>query len=313
MNIKIQPGETGLLSNTTLRVRIGDACCTLNCRDPEVYNYLSGLYSSFLSDSPAAISMELDIIEKFDQQEISSAESRWTVLRWGPVIAGIYRLSENEAGGPLCTVSVAVEKYLFDPSLGCKIKNLLIPMVYYTVRDRDRNALPAMLVHSCGILRHGKLLLFAAPSEMGKTTVARLCGDEHGQVVNDEMLLLSAGEENAAPTGQGVPIIGGVDRRTNATAPLACVLMLKQSERTSLRRLDRLEAYLRFMRQVIAPRAFNGGSDDTKEMLAETTAFSDRVTKAVPFYELEFTPESGPLWEAIAGLEKTLAGGELSR
>jgi len=88
------------------------------------------------------------------------------------------------------------------------------------------------------------------------------------------------------------------------SAPLACVLLLKQSDRTALNRLNRTEAYLQFMRQVIAPRDFEGRTK--RAMLSQVAEFSDMVTNVVPFYELEFTLNQRALWKTINKLEKSL-------
>ena len=189
-----------------------------------------------------------------------------------------------------------------------------MPSFYYTgLWKKYQDNLPAMLVHACGILRKGKLMIFTGPSETGKTTIARSCGTEHGQVVNDEMLLVSgAGINGAGLITQGVPIIGGVEQRLNVKAPLACVLMLKQAKTTSVRPLDRAEAYRRFLRQVIMPRELVRPDDNTA-MLTEVARFSDLMTKTVPFYELEFTLEKDPLWKAVDEIEESLMKGKAAR
>jgi hypothetical protein len=297
--------------NHQMRVQIGDICCSISCRDGEVFGYLHELYRNFLSECPADIHIELDVVEQFTTQMIDSALSQGKVVGEDYGIVAMYRLPEDEATTMNGAISVTVEKRQFNPRFGFKIMNLLLPPSYYTACSRKHHdGLPAMLVHSCGILRRGQTLLFAGPSEMGKTTIARLCGDEHGHVVNDEMLLISlSGSDSSLLTVQGVPIVGGVAQRLNVKAPLACVLMLKQAQRTSIRSLTRLEAYLRFMRQVIAPRCFNGRPDDTKTMLSRTAEFSDCVTKTVPFYELQFTLDRETLWREVAEVEESLMKG----
>ena len=67
-----------------------------------------------------------------------------------------------------------------------------------------------------------------------------------------------------------------------------------------MRRLDRLEAYLRFMYQIINPAYFR--QTDRRTILSLIAEFSDEVTKVTPFYELEFTPDRNLLWEVEAKL-----------
>ena len=169
--------------------------------------------------------------------------------------------------------------------------------------------MPTMLIHACGILRGESMVIFTGPSETGKTTIARLCGSKYGKVVNDEMLLVTGGADGGSLSIHGIPIIGGVKQRLNIKAPPVCVMMLKQAKKTSVRPLDRVEAYLRFMRQVIAPRHITE-PDDINKMLTATTGFADTLTKAIPCYELAFTLEKEPLWQAVAETEASLGKGE---
>jgi len=192
--------------------------------------------------------------------------------------------------------------------------NLLLAAFYCMVlRVKYQENFPAMLVHACGILRKGKLMIFTGLSGTGKTTVARLCGNEHGQVVNDEMLLVTgAGIDGAGLMTQGIPVIGEVAQRLNIKAPPACVIMLKQAQKTSIRKLDRVEAYRRFLRQVILTQNLIG-PDDNKAIFTEIARFSDLMTKAVPFYELEFTLEKEPLWQAVGKIEESLMKGQIAQ
>jgi len=156
-----------------------------------------------------------------------------------------------------------------------------------------------MLVHSCGILRNGQVLLFTGPCETGKTTIGRLCGDDYGLLLNDEMLLLSwPHQHHRSLLVHSVPIVGELPLRLNTSAPLADVLLLKQSKRTAVRRLDRMEAYLRFMYQIICPAHFR--ETDRRAIYSLIAEFADEVTKVTPFYELEFTLDKNLLWEVEA-------------
>ena len=165
-----------------------------------------------------------------------------------------------------------------------------------------------MLVHSCAILRHGRVMMFAGPCDAGKTTIARLCGDEYGQVLNDETVLVSRPQpDNGTLWVQSVPFVGEMASWSNTTAPLSCILLLKQSVRTMVRRLDRMEAYLRFMRQVISPAYI--GQGERRALYALIAEFADEVTRVVPVYELEFSLDRELLWETVGELEKTLEKG----
>ena len=153
-----------------------------------------------------------------------------------------------------------------------------------------------MLVHSCGILRNGEVSLFAGPSETGKSTIGRLCGEDYGLPLNDEMVLLSwPHPPDRSLLVHSAPIFGELPFRLNTSASLARVLMLKQSQRTAVRRLVRKEAYLRFMYQIINPAHFR--QTDKRAIFSLIAEFTDEVTKVTPFYELEFTRDRNLLWE----------------
>jgi hypothetical protein len=300
-------------SNQTIQVQIGNVNCLINCQDATIMRYFRQLYTGFLSDKPADITIDLDIVEQLNTSNLESAVPPVKKLMWGDQVVAICCVDEDKSTGERSTIKVTVERQRLTPRLGFKIMNLLLPTAYYTVlQENHRDSLPAMLVHACGIIRQGRLMIFTGPSEMGKTTIARFCGNEHGQVVNDEMLLVTeSGISNAGLVTQGVPILGGVAQRLNVRAPLACVLMLKQSQRTSIRALDRVEAYRRFLRQVILPRNLVKPDDNTT-MLTDIAKFSDLMTKAVPFYELEFTLEKEPLWRAVGEIEESLMKGQVA-
>lgn len=296
-----------LSPNQIMRVQIGDLCCSIQCHDAEVLNSLQHLYHPFLSDKPADINIELKIIDCLNAAEVEAAipETRFIqrgnrLMTTSLIITGKHNLAKR-------AISMTAEKQLINSDLESTWINRGLLIAYYTAcRVRYSGKPPALLVHSCGILRHGQALLFAGQCDAGKTTIARLCGEEYGRVLNDEMLLVSRPHpDNGALTVQGVPIIGGFPQRLNMAAPLRCILLLKQSNRTTVRRLDRMEAYPRFMRQVVSPTYI--GQTDRRAVYSLIAKFSDEVTRVAPFYELEFTLDKESLWEVIGELEKSQA------
>lgn len=306
MGIQTKLEQNILSPNQIMSIEIGDVCCSLQCDDAEVFGDLKQLYSSFLSDKPPDISIELEVVDRLTPAEIEAAlpNTRYTheggrFKATNLIIAGEHDLAEH-------TLSMTIEKHLRDSDLKFILLNQLLSLAYYTAcKLRYNGKPPALLVHSCGILRHGQALLFAGPCDAGKTSIARLCGEQYGQVLNDEMLLVSRPHhDNGALRVEGVPIIGGFPQRLNATAPLSCVLLLKQGKRTAVRCLDRMEAYLRFMRQIINPAYV--GQRDRRTIYSLIAEFSDEVTRTTPFYELEFALDKESLWEVVEELERSL-------
>ena len=159
-----------------------------------------------------------------------------------------------------------------------------------------------MLVHACGILRNGKAIVFTGPSEIGKTTVARLMGDTRSEVFSDEMLLMShPGSNGNGVYVQNAPILGEFLPGRNFSAPLSCILLLKQNNRTAYNYLDKAEAYLRFIRQIIAPSCV--GNYDKKTAYSLMADFSSAIVRSIPVYELEFNLDKNSLWKITDELE----------
>ena len=158
-----------------------------------------------------------------------------------------------------------------------------------------------MLVHACGILRYGQALVFTGPSDAGKSTIARLFDKQHGEVINDEMLLMSRpSPARKSVSIQSAPIIGDLLPGRNTSAPLRCILLLKQSHKTILHYLDKVDAHLRFMRQIISPVCI--GQKDKRSVYSMIADFSAEVTSAVPVYELEFNLDEKSLWQITGDL-----------
>jgi hypothetical protein len=65
-----------------------------------------------------------------------------------------------------------------------------------------------------------------------------------------------------------------------------------------------MESYVRFLRQLITPAYI--GQTDRRAVFSLMADFSNEITGAVPFYELEFTLDKEPLWQLIAELEESL-------
>lgn len=294
-------------SNGAIRIQIGDVCCGISSSDTEGIFSLQRIYSNFLTDKPTDINIRLEATNRLNTEEVKEAISESVFSHNGgsfttsnDLIRGNYDLSK-------LTISIVGERELVNPVQDFKAMNRLLSLAYFTVHKvKNGGNPPAFLVHSCGILHHGQALLFSGPSETGKSTIARLCNEgQFGRVINDEMVLVSRPPaDGGALRVQGAPILGDYIQGLNDIAPLRCILLLKQSHRTSIRPLDRVESYLRFIRQIICPAYI--GQSAGRAVYTLMAEFSDEVTAAVPFYELEFTLDRDKLWETVGELEKSL-------
>jgi hypothetical protein len=307
-NTELQAGYDLPFTNQEIRVQIGDICCLIECHDKAALDYLRDLYGNFISDKSADIKLAINVLDRMSESEVEKAMHEMQVSLEGNRMW----LENGMLGGeynPDCqTISVSIERQLFRNDLEFKMLNRIIDITYNTGCNLKYAGNPtSMLVHSCGIIRKDKGLLFVGPPDVGKTTVANFCGDEHGRVLNDENILVSRPLDGDGTFWvHGVPIIGGYPQRLNEAAPLACILLLKQSESARVRSVSRLEAYTRFLRQVMNPAYW--GQTDIRAIYTLLADFSDEVTKAVPCYELEFTLDKDSLWASIEELENNNFG-----
>jgi len=299
-----------LTSSHTLRVRAGDICCMLKCDDEETLTRLKQLYGDFLSDQRADIILELKTINKMSigkfEEILPSMKVSHNATREGDLFDTTDLTAKGECDLNAGIVTMNVEKHFLNSDAGRGFVNHGLCLVYHTACKLKHNGHPpALIVHSCGIIRNDQVLLFAGPSGIGKTTIARLCDDKYGQVLNDEGVLLSRPHQsNDTLMVKGIPIIGELPHRLNVTAPLGAIFLLKQGKRTSARRLNQMEAYTRFMRQIARPIYM--AKQERREIYSLIAEFSDEVSKTTPFFELEFTLDREPLWEAVREVEISL-------
>lgn len=293
-----------------LFIRIGSICCALALSNLKDYQEVQQLYREFITEGPADITIDLEVTERvnpdnlgevlYDTVYTHNGGRFWTTSQ---IVSGQYDLSSS-------IVNITAERKLGDVDYEFNHLNRLMTTAYFSGCKIKYNGgtPPAMLLHACGIVRNGKAILFTGPSEIGKSTVARLCGDSHGEVINDEMVLVSRpGRDDNGISAHGAPIISEVSRR-NISAPLNCILLLKQSSETKVNTLDKTDAYLRLIRQIINPAYI--GQKSGREVYSLMADFSAEMIGHVPVYELEFQLDENKLWRTIEKLESALENGE---
>jgi hypothetical protein len=311
MNTPLDSKKISIATNHTVKVQVGSVCCALKCEDDEIYRRFKQLYRDFLTEQTADITVELKGTDRLRPNEMYEALAETVYIHGGgdyfktssQIISGQYDLAHQ-------LIRITGEKSLVDPAREFNHLNRLLSLAYYSAcKVKYDSNIPAMLVHACGVRRGGRALVFAGPSEAGKTTIARLCGQRDGEVINDEMVLIS----RPTPDGRGIsvqstPIISTLSPGFKTLASLGCVFFLKKGQRTQARRLEKVDAYLRFMRQIISPAYI--GQRDKRAIYHLMADFSAEVTGAVPFFELEFALDAEALWREVGEIEAAIDGKE---
>jgi hypothetical protein len=311
LTAKVDPREgarpVALPMKNDIKLRIGSICCTLRCQhtdDCRNLMKLKRLYHDFLTKQPADITVDLEGTDRLSPEDLNTALNDNEYFHEENIFHSTTQIVSGKYDLTRGYIKITGERGLANPDAEGNHLNRLLSLAYYSackMKYGDRP--PAMIVHACGILRSKHAVIFTGPSDAGKTTIAHLCGRRDGEVINDEMVLVERPNQN----GNGIivesgPFLGGFPSRRNVKALLRCVFYLKQGNKTSARRLDRSEAYLKFMRQIITPAYI--GQKNKRAVLSLMSEFSDEVTRAVPFYELEFNLDEKLLWQTVGELDR---------
>jgi hypothetical protein len=296
-----------LPAKNAIHLKIDGVCCAFKCPGAEDYRKLmkiKRLFRGFLTQQPADIIIELEGTDRLSPEDLNTALSEFKYIHeenlfrsTSQAVAGKYDLARRY-------IKITGERSLANPEMEGNHLNQLLALAYYSACKLKYNGRPpAMIVHACGILRSGQVMLFTGPSDAGKTTIARFCRKRDGEVINDEMLLVSSPDQYGNSVNvESAPFLGRVSSRRNVKAPLRCIFLLKKGDKTMVHNLDRTEAYLKLMRQIITPAYI--GQKDKRAVISLMSEFCDDLTKAIPVYELEFNLDEKSLWRVLGELEK---------
>jgi radical SAM protein with 4Fe4S-binding SPASM domain len=143
-------------------------------------------------------------------------------------------------------------------------------------------ALPAfggIFVHAAGVDMGGHGLVFAGPSEAGKSTIVKLIGGK-GRVLCDDRVVVRKG--NGGFLVHGTWSHGEIDRVAPGPAPLRAVFFLRQAAENRLDRVLEPRAILRgLLARLVRPLA-------TADWWDRALEAAEAVVREVPFYELSF-------------------------
>jgi MoaA/NifB/PqqE/SkfB family radical SAM enzyme len=156
-------------------------------------------------------------------------------------------------------------------------------------------ALPAFdgaFVHAAGVRMNGQGLVFAGPSEAGKSTIVKLIG-ERGEVLCDDRVVIR--KEAGGFRVHGTWNHGEIPRVSPGSAPLRAVLFLRQAETNRIDRVDDPQAVVRdLLPRLVRPLV-------SADWWEAALSLAEDLVRDVPFYNL-FFDKSGAIVEALEEL-----------
>lgn len=168
--------------------------------------------------------------------------------------------------------------------------NTFLIQIFYTHAVQRR----MIQIHSSMIDYQGKGLLFLGPSGIGKTTMAELWNKyRNALIINGDMNFVQETEE--CFLGWGTPWHGSSPYCENANVPVCALIVLKQAQENSIRRLEGFEKVQLVSNNIIYPTWLENGM----ELCLETL---DHLLSSLPVYELSCRPDE----DAVRLTEKTI-------
>jgi hypothetical protein len=150
-------------------------------------------------------------------------------------------------------------------------------------------AFGGVFVHAAAVSLKGRGLLFAGPSEAGKSTIVKLIG-ERGEVLCDDRVVVR--KDAGGFRVHGTWNHGEVRRVSPGSAPLRAVLFLRQARVNRLERVEDPQAVLReFLPRLVRPLV-------SADWWERALALAEDVVREVPFYDLSFD-KSGAVVEIL--------------
>jgi len=140
-----------------------------------------------------------------------------------------------------------------------------------------------IMIHACGVDDGGKGIVFAGPSDAGKTTLARLWSKAPGaRVLGDEALVLR--EVGGEYRVYGTPWPGEAGLADPGGVPLRRVFFIQHAERNEVRALGPSLTVRKLLAQTVLLPYDREGSERIID-------FCISISEAVPALELGFFPD----------------------
>lgn len=254
------------------------------------------------SDGPADIHLRLHFalpdIAGRDFGEPTLRRPPWTIYRKGS--AWIYVGDAGAADGPPFRVMVLNNEHtrgeIYSPSAEAfergGLGSLALLPSDQIILARALPFFGGAFVHAAGVVIRGQGLVFAGPSESGKSTVVKMIGGR-GEVLCDDRVVVR--REEGGFRVHGTWSHGEVRSVSPASAPLRAVLFLRQADGNRIEPLSDPRAILRdFLPRLVRPLV-------SSDWWALALELAEELVGRVPFYDLHFD-RSGAAVDLLEGI-----------
>ncbi len=269
-------------------LRIAGITLAVRCRDERIPCQFSEPVTRFIvPSSPAEVDLEIFHLDRFDPPA-------------GPLLfesGGVWRIYQDPAGYRIDCFSEVMSDHPYNVAVfnddftrgtiridAAVFGGTVDPLAYPLDEVLLSNLLArgrGVELHGCGVVdHHGRGHLFVGQSGAGKSTTARLWGDDARDIVSDDRVVVR--EEEGTLWMYGTPWHGEASLSSPARAPLAGVYLLAQAAENELRALSRADGIARLFACAFPPFHDAGAIAFTMSML-------DRIVTRVPVREFRFT------------------------
>jgi hypothetical protein len=139
-----------------------------------------------------------------------------------------------------------------------------------------------LTLHASAIKYDGISILFAAPSQVGKSTHARLWRERFGSlvsIINDDKPLIYMNQGNWMVCGS--PFSGASSLQANVIVPLHCIVFLRQGMTNTCRRISSTEGLSELLKNTMHPRS--------ERLWEKTLELVESLLQSTPLFLLDAT------------------------
>jgi hypothetical protein len=272
-------------------LRIAGIIIGIRCGDPRVTCTFEGPVTQFFID-PALPDVELDVVF-LDRYEPPRGERLFDS-------GGVWRMFAEDDGVRIeCQTDVVGPEPYKVSTFNSDFTRGTIRVSLTRPHDPLEYPLDELLVanllargrgvelHGCGVIDHsGRGHLFVGQSGAGKTTTARMWGDDAREIISDDRVIVR--EIDGELRMFGTPWHGEAELASPSSAPLTGVYLLTQAAENELRELPPAVAVARLFGCTFPPFHDAAAIEFTMSML-------ERIVSRVPVREFRFTLDRNAL------------------